>query len=334
MGGMGGGSIGNTPSSYAEPPQPYVDKREKEQPQAAAPSRSSKAGMSLSGKNNKKSALAQVLKEEKIVEQDEDLEPIIEAGGAVPASTQAVPTEGVHVVIEEQLVVQLENDGGLQNMEIKGGLSVTVFDTNISRVKVVTRQGDTSKFQFKTHPNIDKNVFGSEGVLRLKDGARAFPTASPAPVLRWRLQTTDEALLPLNISCWPSPASDGQIYVTLEYELLPRAMELHNVHISIPVPGSGGAPVVSRVDGQYDWEARGRTLVWKLPIIDASERQGGLEFSVPNTDPKGFFPLQITFTGNKTFCDLQVVGVISEDKNAPLKYSEVTSLTVDQFEIV
>jgi len=317
-GGMGGGG-----SQYPDSPQPYVESRKE-----IAPSRSSAKGMVLGGKTAKKSALAQVLKEEKIVEKDEDVDVLIESSGAgVPAVSQ-VPTENIHIAAEEQLNIKVENDGGLQTMDIKGGLTITVNDQNTPMVKVVLRGGDNSNFQFKLHPNVDKTAFNNEGVIKLKEGNRVFPI----PVMRWRLQTTDESFLPLNISCWPSPSGDGQTQVTLEYELAAK-MDLHNVSITIPVPGSS-PPVVSKVEGHYDWEARTRNLVWKLPMIDSSNKQGGLEFSVPNADPRGFFPLHVAFSANKTFCNMQVEEVIVEDTSNPVKFSEVSSLTVEQFEIV
>lgn len=320
MGGSGGYE------RYPESPQPYVESRKEKEP--AAPSRSSAKGMVLGGKTAKKSALAQVLKEEKIVEKEEDVDVHLDGGSAAPAVAQ-VPTENIHVAAEEQLVIKVENDGGLQSMEIRGELAITVNDPSTPKVKVVLKGGDNSKFQFKLHPAIDKTAFNNESIIKLKDGgARAFPI----PVMRWRLQTSDESFLPLNISCWPSPSGDGQTQVTLEYELTSK-IDLHNVNIVIPVPGSS-PPVVTKVEGHYDWEARPRNLVWRLPIIDSSNNQGGMEFNVPNADPKGFFPLHVTFTANKTFCNMQVEEVVQEDNNNPVKFSEVTSLTVEQFDIV
>jgi hypothetical protein len=320
MGGMGGGQ------NYPDSPQPYVESRKDKEP--APPARTTAAkGMVLGGKTAKKSALAQVLKEEKIVEKDEDVDAVIESSTAGPAAA-SVPTENIHIATEEQISITVENDGGLESLEIKGDLSITINDQNTPKVKVVLKGGDNSKFQFKLHPNIDRTVFNNEGVIKLKEGTKAFPT----PVMRWRMQTNDESFLPLNISCWPSPSGDGQTQVTLEYELTAK-MDLHKVSIVIPVPGSS-PPVVSKVEGHYDWEGRNRNLIWRLPIIDSSNKQGGLEFTVPNADPKGFFPLQVSFSANKTFCNMQVEEVVIEDTNNPVKFSELTSLSVEKFEIV
>lgn len=116
-------------------------------------------------------------------------------------------------------------------MIINGGLAVTVNDNNLANVQVgillhkasiflladqvSVNQGDNKQFQFKTHPNIDKQAF-QNGVIKAKDAGKPLPSA----VMKWRLQTNDESLLPLSVSCWPSPAKDGKTYVTMEYEML------------------------------------------------------------------------------------------------------------------
>jgi hypothetical protein len=58
---------------------------------------------------------------------------------------------------------------------------------------VALQQGDNDQFQLKTHPKIDKQAFTSNGVIKAKDPGTIIPSA----VMKWRLQTSDEALLPL-----------------------------------------------------------------------------------------------------------------------------------------
>ncbi len=99
----------------------------------------------------------------------------------------------------------------------------------------------------QTHPNIDKSLYASENVLGLKDPDRPFPAGSALGVLKWRLQTRDEDLVPLNINCWPS-VSGGESYVNIEYECTAE-FDLQNVVILIPLPGVGHAPTVNQVRG-------------------------------------------------------------------------------------
>jgi len=333
-GGMGSISQSSSREIYVEPRQPVVEDT-KASSSTKEPARApNKPGMTLGGKLSKKSDVAKVLKEEKIVEREEEAEALVETpttsgGPSIPQASQ--PTENVHVVIEEQLNITVENDGGLQNLEIKGGLSVTCQDPNVSKVKVMVNQGENRAFQLKTHPNIDKQAFSS-GELKLKDSSRGFPTGAPASILKWRAQTKEETMLPINISCWPSQGSEGQTVVNMEYELK-APFDLHNVSIAIPIPQSV-QPVVSSVDGNYEFNSREKILYWKHPIIDQSNREGSMEFHTGKADPRSFFPLQINFSSNNTYCDIQLVDVLSVDSGKPVKHSHSTQLTVERFEIV
>lgn len=55
-------------------------------------------------------------------------------------------------------------------------------------------------------------------------------------VLKWRLQGTDENLVPILINCWPSEAGDGSCDVNIEYELAHPNLELSDVNIRIQLP--------------------------------------------------------------------------------------------------
>jgi len=53
----------------------------------------------------------------------------------------------------------------------------------------------------QTHPNVDKKLFTNDSVIGLKQANRSFPINNDIGVLKWRLQTVDEALLPLSSEC-------------------------------------------------------------------------------------------------------------------------------------
>lgn len=71
------------------------------------------------------------------------------------------------------------------------------------------------------------------------------PPSPPAGVLKWRLQTRDESMVPLTINCWPS-VSGGESYVNIEYEAT-AAFDLQKVCIAIPLPALAHAPQVNQV---------------------------------------------------------------------------------------
>jgi hypothetical protein len=67
----------------------------------------------------------------------------------------------------------------------------------------------------------------------------------------------------------------------------------------------GSSPVVNECDGEYVHDPRKNVLLWTLPIIDASNKSGSLEFSATAL-PGDFFPLQISFVSKKSYADLMV----------------------------
>ena len=64
------------------------------------------------------------------------------------------------------------------------------------------------------------------------------------------------------------------------------------------------APVVAECDGDYTYEKRG-ALMWQLPVIDASNKTGAMEFSCGgNADD--FFPVRVSFYSKKSYSEIKV----------------------------
>lgn len=109
----------------------------------------------------------------------------------------------------------------------------------------------------------------------------------------------------VTVNCWPSENGEGGCDVNIEYELEQADLELNDVQINIPLP-IGCNPIVSECDGQYTHEARRNTLVWSLPVIDASTKSGSMEFSAPSSTPADFFPLHVSFTSKMPYAKIKV----------------------------
>ena len=85
---------------------------------------------------------------------------------------------------------------------------------------------------------------------------------------------------------------------------------LVGIFISLSFPSrphrSGvGAPVVGDVDGEYNYESKKHVLQWRLPVIDASNKTGSMEFSIPAI-PDDFFPINVSFVSTKLYCHVEV----------------------------
>lgn len=257
-------------------------------------------------------------------------------GKKTSESSKALPppvsTESVHLRVEEKISLTCGRDGGLQNLEVLGMITLRISDEKNGRVRLHLNNGDKKGVQLQTHPNVDKKLFTSESIIGLKNSDKSFPMNNDVGVLKWRLQTTDESLIPLTINCWPSE-SGTNCDVNIEYELQEDALELNDVVISIPVPSGVGAPVIGDLDGDYHHDSRRNVLEWCLPVVDINNKTGSLEFSIAG-QPDDFFPVNVSFVSKGNYCDIQVASVNQVDGDSPVKFSLETSFVVDKYEIL
>jgi len=269
---------------------------------------------------------------DKLREEGTDVAAVASKAAVKSAPTPAVPSSSVHCRIEEKVQLTAGRHGGLQNMEVRGLVMLRITDPAYLKIVIACEHDDSKGFQMQTHPNVDKKLFAQNSVLALKQGGKGFPLNNEIGVLKWRLQTKDEDLIPLTINCWPNENEDS-CEVTIEYELQQKDLELNNVIIYIPVPAGVGAPVLGDMDGDYNYDAKKCILEWKLPIISASNPNGSLEFSIPAC-PDDFFPINVSFYSTKTMCSIAVNEVKNSETQDPVKFSQETALIIDKYEIV
>lgn len=249
------------------------------------------------------------------------------------ASAPVVEHDAIHIAINEKISMEANRDGGLENLEIKGDLQLSISDASVARLRLAVRATDDGTVKFMTHPNVDKKLFSADNIIALKDQARSFPVNQALAVLRWRLVTKDEASIPLSINCWPSPAGDGTSDVSIEYELESDEQELKDVTIAIPIP-HGASPNVGSVDGQYEFNRANHTLEWQLPFIDGSNKSGSMEFNVEGEDQASFFPVQVAFRSERPLVDVDVLGVTSLESEEEVEFSKEVTVLTDEYMVV
>jgi len=218
-------------------------------------------------------------------------------GGLSKPRAPQINTEAVHVAIEEKLTLSAGRDGGLENMELLGLMTLRVSDENCAKIKLKLQNTDNKNIQLQTHPNIDKELFRSKTVIGLKNPAKPFPVNTGVGVLKWRFQTQNDVV------------------------------------ISIPIPHGVGAPNVSECEGEYTHDTRRGVLLWQHPVIDAENTTGSIEFSVSGA-PDNFFPVTMSFTSSKSFSGIQVLDCVDADSTSPVKYSSDVSFFPEKYEIV
>ncbi|XP_071449901.1 coatomer subunit delta [Hetaerina americana] len=241
--------------------------------------------------------------------------------------------EDVHLREEERLLLRVGRDGGLQSFELHGLVTLRISNEKFGRIRVQLENKDTRGIQLQTHPNVDKELFKMKSLVGLKNPSKPFPLNTEVGVLKWRFHTQDESFIPLSINCWPSDNGQGGCDVNIEYELEHDQMELNDVCITIPLP-VGNTPVVKECDGEYSVEGRKGQILWNLPIIDASNKSGTLEFTAPNTNPDQFFPLNVSFAYKQSYADLKISEVMLVDDDSPVKFSVKTVFFAEKYEIV
>jgi len=96
------------------------------------------------------------------------------------------------------LLVVIGRDGGLRSFELHGLVTLRISSETFGRIKVLLENSDDKGIQLQTHPNVDKDLFRSRNQIGLKNAAKAFPLHTDVGVLKWRLQTQDENLIPLS----------------------------------------------------------------------------------------------------------------------------------------
>ena len=100
--------------------------------------------------------------------------------------------------MEEKIMVTANRDGGLENMEVSGMLTLRITEEAFGRIKLQLANTNNKGIQLQTHPNIDKELLKTRTQIALKNPAKPFPLNTDVGVLKWRFQTTDEGHIPLN----------------------------------------------------------------------------------------------------------------------------------------
>ena len=118
--------MGDTASTYTEPRRPAAPAR------PSGPSRALKLGK----KSRDTDSFVEQLQSE-----GEQVAPRAPAGGTAAARAPAVPvsSEPVSLLVSEKLTLVAPRDGGLQNMELHGQMTLRITDESLARLQVQVR---------------------------------------------------------------------------------------------------------------------------------------------------------------------------------------------------
>ena len=222
---------------------------------------------------------------------------------AAPRLSSTMDRDAIHVTINESIGAKLTREGGVSSLTVSGDLMLRVSDPSLTKLKLGLTANPSHGVQFRTHPNVDRNLFNGSKVIQMSNVAKGFPVNNSVPILRWRAspKVEDTSALPISFTVWTNKSSDGNCTLTIEYELTGGAT-LKDV--SVVVPYSSGEPTVSSFDATY--EVSGDSLEWTVGTVDEDQPNGAFEFEAQTDDENEFFPMQIRFSKTTPWVDVNV----------------------------
>ena len=111
-----------------------------------------------------------------------------DAPKAALKSTPASQHGSVHMKVSEKMSAMAGRDGGLDSLEILGMIQLRITDQAFGCLRIAIDKDPQHGVQLQTHPNVDKQLFGQQSVIALKQEGKSFPLNSDVGVLKWRLR--------------------------------------------------------------------------------------------------------------------------------------------------
>jgi coatomer subunit delta len=109
--------------------------------------------------------------------------PLVPASPA-PAPTEAAPRasatmdrDAIHVTINEAINAKLSREGSLNSLAVVGDLSLRISDPSLTKIKLSLTANASHGAQFRTHPNVDRNLFTSAKAIQMSNTA-PYPSVS------------------------------------------------------------------------------------------------------------------------------------------------------------
>lgn len=211
-----------------------------------------------------------------------------------------------------------------------------INDQSLANAKILLKIGDKAdKKQYKTHPNVDRNLFQNESILTVKDKSKTFPSNDQAlGVLRWRYvgKQDDLTSIPVLITAWVNIDDNSTAQVTLEYELTSdftsshpnETFKVENVKVLIPIVSHD--VVLQEGNDAISYDILDQTgIVFNIGSIALDDPQGSFEFTVPveGGDEESLFPLEVQFDINNvdlvesdiSLGGVSIIDVVSNDED-------------------
>ena len=218
-------------------------------------------------------------------------------------------------------------------MIILGDMELIVNNPDAAKCKIIAeipRKNAFERVNWRLHPRMNSKEF-KKNILCLKDENKSFKIgrSSKVSILKWRMSTTDEGLIPLSLNFWADADSSGTLTITAEYTNQYESSELKNVIITIP---STNEPEMSKCDGDYQYSKKDKELSWILGNIN-NDDTGSIEYTVDDMDNEDLYPISIHFEIDQTYSNIDIKSVNNIDESTNFEYSVKNCCIADKYQI-
>lgn len=219
-----------------------------------------------------------------------------------PRISSTLDRDAIHVTVSEAISAKLSREGAVNSLSISGDLTLRISDPSLTKIKLNLHAVPSHGAQFRTHPNVDRNLFNGSKVIQMSNTARGFPVNNAVGVLRWRAspKVDDASACPITFTVWINKEAH-KYNMTVEYELTGSDAL---TDVSVIIPYSGSEPNVSSFDATYD--VSGDAVEWTIGNVDEENPSGSFEFEAESSDENDFFPMTVRFNKSTPFIDVDV----------------------------
>lgn len=253
-----------------------------------------------------------------------------------PQADDKPHNNGILITVEEKVTAEITREGSIVSSELKGVLQLRINDSEMALAKILLEAtGASDGIQYKTHPNVDRDLFTNSSVIGLKNPEKPFPSNDQnLGVLRWRgVGKADEnKFVPIQFTTWIS-VNGSSTDVTLEYELNDNYHEsIDSITVLIPVVTED---IELKSDNATIAEIGDEGVIFQLESLSPGEN-GVLEFTIGASE-EDLFPIEVSFTSENpvnTLGQVKVLDVVSVGDDSSLSFDLISELSTEGYFIV
>ncbi|KAK6089744.1 hypothetical protein P3W45_001246 [Vairimorpha bombi] len=220
---------------------------------------------------------------------------------------------GVFVLLKERLRCEIDIENNLKTLEINGEMNINIKNEKYKNIEIKL-SGDILKCKFS--PKLDKGS-SVNGLIRSN---KDFSLNKNIALMKWK--DTELRNLPISFTFWPSEVKLGTYQISLEFV---ADEDLEDLVINIPKKNM----LDVLVEGAKE---TGNIIEWSIGTVKKGESDT-LDFQCKCNDVNDIFPIEVFFTADEIYLDVQV-GEVRVDGGKVKEDCEIKKiLEVENFKI-